>query len=159
MEQSTEHWVVRATLRTSESEVFALDFTGAQFGYDEAMLPMPLYARTRIDPNGLSGLTVQWPLGTRKAQLEKGQLVPGKDKGYGGYGRTGFTVHSFFLDGTINTWCKREKITLSEMLKLPEDAFRKRQMELVRELKDSVRTTLGLKATVAAAMASMGVNV
>lgn len=119
----TEHVIFKITI--NEDEDYALDVTGAQFGFYDPITPWIYYQQTRIET--LGGIR---PL----KHLRDSHRLPSKDfSKKNGWDVTRKALNGQFakIFGSASKSWQVKNGALSAMLKLSEEAFRKRQGELL----------------------------
>lgn len=119
----SEYVTFRITI--NEDEDYALDITGAQFGFYDPLTPWASYQQNRIETLGrvrnLTSLRDGYRVRSKKFGQRKGWDVTRKSQ-------NGELAKSFAL--AWESW-QVENEALSAMLELCEGAFRKRQGELL----------------------------
>ena len=114
------HVVFKITI--SEDEDYALDITGAQFGFYDPVTPWASYQQNRIETLG----TIR-PL----KHLRGSHGLDGDDRGGWFIERTALKGHFTKIFGSpLRSW-QAKNGAFSVMLKLREELFRKRQVELL----------------------------
>ena len=123
------HSVLRITLKNGDK--YILDLTGAQYGWQEIVTPYDIYQQSKIRlieqvlPFG----------GTRQYCKERAENA-------GGMAEWHHRVDSSFetvLNGLLKLW-QQGNMSLSTLLRLPDDQFRKKQAELLELLETRLQT-------------------
>ena len=118
-----EHVIFKITI--NEDENYALDVTGSQFGFNEALTPWASYQRDRIEILGRI-----LPL----SRLRDSQRLPSNKSGQ--KNKWGATTKALdrqsaeTFDSALKSW-EENNGTFAAMFKLREDAFRKTRGELL----------------------------
>ena len=114
------HKIIKIVTRTGE--IYALDMTGAQYGWTECIVPWNIYVESRVrelkDAVPFGGTKV-W--GNIKAKETGGQYQRVHD------------IEVFFaqvVDGAVMLW-QRGNILTTDLFRLPEQDFQKRQASLL----------------------------
>lgn len=112
--------MIRVTTRGGES--YALDMAGAQYGWDEQIMPWKLYTALRVRE-----IREVIPFGQTKVFCKLRAYLMGEQC------KWIQRIHENFaenVEGGI-TWWQRGKISTSKLLRLPEQEFKQRQASLL----------------------------
>lgn len=124
MDAECNHIITRVTLKSGEC--YALDFTGAQYGYHEPVIPWDLYVDTRVEC-----LTRTQHFGCKEGILLSDQDCA--ERSDLGDVRKLDRVFTMLLNEALDVW-QKQNLSFSALLKLPEDTFQQRQSEFIRFL-------------------------
>ena len=119
------HIIIKITTRTGE--VYALDMTGAQYGWTECIVPWKLYVESRVRK-----VEKVVPFGETKVWYYK------RANDIGGQYEWVSCIHELFaevLDGAVVFW-QRSNITATNLVRLPEQEFQKKQASLLDAVED-----------------------
>jgi len=120
-----KHSILRVTTRAGEK--YALDMTGAQFGWTKSVLPWDLFADTRI----LSVGQIK-AFGYTKPYIEANCIYLGEARSYIHYIQKSFAN---VLDGLLYEWQKANML-LPMLLVLPHEEFKKQQQALIEHVEE-----------------------
>lgn len=123
-----KHSVLRITTRTGEK--YALDMTGAQFGWKESILPWDLFADTRI--LSVAGIEA---FGYTKPFMEAKCSSLGEAPVYVHYIQKSFRDA---LNSIIFTW-QEANMLLPTLLVLPHEKFEQQQQALIVDVEDEMQ--------------------
>ena len=119
------HTILRVT--TKNGETYALDMTGAQYGWCEPVISWPLYNASRVRKfEEILTFGATRILHKARAVKSGGQLQWNRD------------IKEQFaevVDGAVDRW-QKDHISLTELLRLPERDFQKSQASLVDAVAD-----------------------
>lgn len=118
------HDILKVYLKDG-GEIFALDLTGAQYGYHDPITPWSIYLERRCETYVYRG-EFQYFGGTRDRHTEAGK----KDDYHGKMARMETQACKAFMCVALS-WEEETGLTVEELLKLPEETFKKRKHEIV----------------------------
>lgn len=120
------HVVLLVTLRCGKP--YALDFSSAQHGHYEPIMPWDLYVNTRVE------LMLEfWKFGEWQSHMRFDPIVD-EETFVGGVMWINRKA-TLVLNAALENWEKgKETLPLNTMLKLSEDAFRQRRSEFIRSI-------------------------
>ena len=121
------HAIVQLTLKNSD--IYAIDITGAQYGYYDPVIPWDLYVASRVE--SIQEIQALGSIEECRRRMRKAMQVTGRTK----------TIEEEIADvfsAAEEAW-QVENGSLSEMLKLPEDHFVAKQAELLEFVDGRVR--------------------
>lgn len=124
-----KHSFLRVTTKTGE--MYALDMTGAQFGWTESVLPWNIFASTRI-----SVIDEIEAFGFSKPYLKEKCLSLGEARTY---------IHAMdktFEDAFTGCICGWQKanVALPALLQLPQERFDEQQQALLEHMDHAMQT-------------------
>ena len=119
------HTIIKITTRTGE--VYALDMTGAQYGWTECIVPWEVYVESRveevIDVFSFGGIKVWCNMDTEKRG--------GRYKWVCGIK----VLFAQVVDGAVMLWQKGNMLT-TNLFRLPEQDFQKKQASLIDSVEE-----------------------
>ena len=121
------HAVIKLTLNNGEQ--YALDISGAQFGYRTPLIPWTQYFDSRVD-----SVTQTKHLGDHRRRSKF--LVKPDEEGNGGVKACNEEVAEV-INTAIEEWQKKD-IKLKDMLRLQDSAFTSKQEEFLRSIEESI---------------------
>ena len=121
MDAECNHLNILVKLRSGES--YALDFTGAQYGYYEPVVPWDLYEDTRVEC-----LKTFQEFGYEEGILLSDQHCAEKSD-YEDVKRLD-RVFAMLLNEALDIW-QKQNLSFPALLKLPDDTFQHRQSEFI----------------------------
>ncbi|KAF8853449.1 hypothetical protein BDZ45DRAFT_761761 [Acephala macrosclerotiorum] len=128
--EGIKHHILRVLLRSGEE--FAVDITGAQYGYDDAVTPWEEYAQLRVfDFVLVPGTPAMNLLQTENYSL--GKTIELADKFFN-YSPEGKQIHQgnlLCMNMGILNWQRYVQLSLKELWKLPTQIFERKQKDLV----------------------------
>ena len=114
------HNIIKITMKTGE--VYALDMTGAQYGWTECIVPWKTYVESRVRE-----VKKVVPFGETKVSSN----MDAKKKGGQYQWVHGIKVlFAQIVDGAVMLW-QRGNILTTDLFRLPEQEFQKKQASLV----------------------------
>ena len=129
------HVVLRVTTESGNS--YALDITGAQYGRYENVMPWHLYLNSRIESFTGFGLFGEW-----ESRLLADDFW---DRGSAHEALRELNKHrTLRLNSALVNW-EKENMPLSAILKLSEDAFQRKQLELISFVQGCLPTDQRMK--------------
>lgn len=137
---SFNHTLWRVELKRSK-EQYALDLTGAQFGFHDPVVPWDVYAESRIGQYIYKAHNPSY-FGRDKTTL----MNRCSEQNLNGYlSRTNRATALSFHLGVVD-WETRHQLTVGAVLRLPEEAFKQMREELVQSVDTQLQICLrGLK--------------
>ena len=122
------HSVIRITLKNGDK--YILDLTGAQYGWQETVTPYNIYQQAKVRQ-----IKKVLPFGyTRQSCQEEAENMAGKEKWHHDVD-VGFEIE---LNDVIESW-QQGNMSLSALLRLPDDQFEKQQAGLLETLEVRMR--------------------
>ena len=122
------HSVIRVALKSGDK--YILDLTGAQYGWQEVVTPYDIYQQSKIRlikqvlPFG----------GTRQFCKERAENTGGMAK----WNHRADTAFETALNDLLKSW-QQGNMSLSTLLRLPDDEFEKQQAELLEMLESGMQ--------------------
>ena len=123
------HSVIRITLKNGDK--YILDLTGAQYGWEEIVTPYDMYQQSKIRL-----IKEILPFGGMR------QFCKDRAENTGGMAKWNHRADNAFetaLNDLLKSWQQRNK-SLSTLLKLPDDQFKKQQAGLLEMLEAGMQT-------------------
>lgn len=114
------HTILRIT--TKNEETYALDMTGAQYGWDGVLIPWKLYANMRVRE-----IREVMPFGQTKVFCKERAEAMGEQCKWIHQIKDGFAKN---IDEAI-VWWQRGHLPTTKILRLPEQDFQKEQASLL----------------------------
>ena len=122
------HVVLKVTTKAGNS--YALDITGAQYGYYEIVVPWNLYVNSRVEK-----VKESWPFGEWEGDFLAEKFL---EEGSAHGALKELNKHrTLCMNSALVDW-QKDNMPLSAILKLPEDAFQLKQSELISFVKGSL---------------------
>lgn len=128
------HEVFRVVLKTGE--MYALDFSGAQYGYQDPVLPWDTYVQSRLggDPRRIKAFH---SFGNMYALNEKIAQTPGL---FGTTMKVNLALSKATTSACEHFAGAKKKRSLGDCLKLPQAAFLSERDELIDHITKELRT-------------------
>ena len=122
------HTIIRIT--TKSGETYALDMAGAQYGWDEVIIPWELYVNTRV-----RAIRNVMPFGETKAFCKTRAENMGEQCTWIHQIQEGFAKN---MEDAITGW-QSGHIPTTKLLRLPEQEFQRKQSSLLDAVDQSLQ--------------------